>query len=336
MAMPGIRTTRRLARITIALSAIALSPTLRAEALYDHDNGPLTGIFGIPDSTEGAILAPAGRSYWSAVAITTSHSLLDVAGDETVLFDGETTRLELRYRYGLTDRLELGIEIPYLWHESGGLDSLVDNWHDWFGFPGGFRRARPYDVLEIRYEDGSGPAFDVTGNTNGLGDVRLFAGWKLLDGANHDMALRLGAKFATGDSDDLLGSGGFDYSIGIAGDIRSMFGVDGWTAFYRLHGVGIGEPTFLTDRYRDFAGMVSVGTGFFLGQRVELRLQGALRSELYRSDVHSVGEASGTLTFGGHIHFSDALAMTIAVSEDVKVDSAPDVSFQVGFRYFPD
>mgnify|MGYP000054793850 CR=1 FL=1 len=48
-------------KYNIDLFAIALSPTLRAEALYDHDNGPLTGIFGIPDSTEGAVLAPAGR-----------------------------------------------------------------------------------------------------------------------------------------------------------------------------------------------------------------------------------------------------------------------------------
>jgi hypothetical protein len=319
----------------MTLWMLALSPSLRAAPLFDHDNGPLTGIFGIPDSTEGARLVPAGRSSWSAVAITTSHSLVDVVGDETILFDGETTRFELRYRYGLSDRVELGIEIPYVWHESGGLDSLVDNWHDWFGFPGGFRRSRPKDELEFRFEDGGEPLIGLSGNTNGPGDLRLFAGWKLMDGANHDIALRLGAKFATGDGEDLLGSGGFDYSLGIAGDIEALFGVDGWTAFYRLHGIGIGEPTYLADRYRDFAGMVSIGTGFFLGDRVELRLQGALRSELYRSDVHTLGEASGTLTFGGHIHFSDAFAMTIAVSEDVKVDSAPDVSFQVGFRYFP-
>ena len=66
-----------------------------------------------------------------------------------------------------------------------------------------------------------------------------------------------------------------------------------------------------------------------------MRLQGALRSELYDSNVDTLGEAAGTLTFGGHIWFTGNALMTIAVSEDVLVDSAPDVSFQVGFRYLP-
>ena len=173
---------------------------------------------------------------------------------------------------------------------------------------------------------------DLSSNANGIGDVRLFAGWQLYRADGHAVAIRLGAKFPTGDSAELLGSGGFDYSVGIAGDMDAVFGVSGLTAFYRLHGIGIGKPDVLPDRYRDYAGQMSVGMGYALNERVELRVQGALRSALYHSEVEALGESSGTLTFGSNVQLTDSLAMTIAVSEDVKVRTAPDVSFQVALR----
>ena len=267
--MSARRTAKKRRRVATGICLAISPPIALGQPLYDQDNGPLTGIFGIPDSTEGASLVPVGRSSWDVALITSSHSLLDSAGAEAVLLDGETTRFELRYRYGISDRVEVGVEIPYVWHESGGLDSLVDSWHDWFGFPGGFRRTRPYDKLEIRYEDGNGTRFDLSNNTNGLGDVRLVAGWQLYDGADHDIAVRIGAKLPTGDSDGLLGSGGFDYSVGIAGDVHDVFGIEGLSTFYRLHGARIGQPDVLADltradRSRREAGAVPLVATSFL------------------------------------------------------------------------
>jgi hypothetical protein len=317
------------------MGASVLSQAATGQPLYDHDNGPLTGFFGIPDSTEGALFVPAGRSAWDAVLLTSSHAVSDVGPEENLLFDGETTRFEFRYRHGLGDRAEFGIELPYVWHESGGLDDLIDNWHDWFGLPGGNRTARPVNELQYLYEDSTGTQLDISNNANGIGDMRLFAGWHLYRGSGHNVALRVGAKLPTGDSETLLGSGGFDYSLGIAGNLDQVFGVEGLTAFYRFHGIGIGEPDLLPDRYREFVGQASLGVGYAINHRVELRLQGALRSALYRSDVEPLGSESGTLTFGGHIRLTEGLAMTLAVSEDVIVESAPDVSFQVALRYTP-
>ena len=42
--------------------------------------------------------------------MTSSHSIIKIAPDEWLKFDGETTRLALNYRYGVTDRLEFGVE----------------------------------------------------------------------------------------------------------------------------------------------------------------------------------------------------------------------------------
>ena len=322
-------------RSAIVLAVSLLSHSATGQPLYDHDNGPLTGMFGIPDSTEGGILAPAGRSAWDAILQTASHSTEERGVNENLEFDGETTRFELRYRRGFGDRLELGIELPYVWHESGTFDSFIDDWHEWFGLPGGARNSQPQDELLFNYETTDGQQIDFSSNANGFGDLRLFGGWQLHNAPDHKVALRVGAKFATGDSAEFLGSGGFDYSVGIAGDVARVFDVDGLTAFYRLHGIGIGEPDFLSDSYRDFAGLLSFGMGYAFNDRIELRVQGALRSALYHAEVEPLGETSGTITFGGHIHFTDAFAMTIAVAEDIKVSSAPDVSFALGLRYSP-
>ena len=327
------KTTWRQPAIFLVISFLSHNAT--GQPLYDHDNGPLTGLFGIPDSTEGGILVPPGRSAWDAIVQTASHSTRERGANENLEFDGETTRFEFRYRRGFGERFELGIELPYVWHESGTFDSFIDNWHDWFGLPGGARNKQPQDELLYLYEDLDGQQVNFSTNANGFGDLRLFAGWQLHNAPDHKVALRLGAKFATGDSAELLGSGGFDYSIGIAGDVARVFDVDGLTAFYRLHGIGIGEPDLLSDRHRDFAGLLSFGMGYAFNNRIELRVQAAVRSALYHADVEPLGETSGTVTLGGHINFTDALAMTIAVSEDIKVSSAPDVSFALALRYSP-
>jgi len=319
-----------------AICAIAVTQPLRAEPLHDHDNGPLTGYFGVPDSTEGALLLGHGASRWDLMAMTANHSILDGRNGESITLDGETTRLELIYRRGITPRLEIGIELPFLLHESGGLDPFVDKWHDWFGLSGGFRDRRDYGQLEYLYMDAGGTQIDFGENTNGFGDARVFTGWQLRSGPSHAVALRAGIKLPTGDSDDLLGSGGTDISLGIAGDMADAFGIAGLSAYYRASAVFIGEPDLLADRYNDFVGHLAFGFGLRMTDKVELRVQSALRSSLFDSDAEPLGDTSVTVTAGANFRLSGAAMLSVGVSEDVKVRSAPDVSFQLALRYQPD
>ena len=65
------------------------------------------------------------------------------------------------------------------------------------------------------------------------------------------------------------------------------------------------------------------------------RLQAALRGPLFDADVEPLGDPSGTVTFGGNIRLSQRWSLALAVTEDVKVRSAPDVSFQINVSYAP-
>ena len=323
-------------RWRLAVVTLGLGPLGHAGELHDHDNGPLTGFFGIPDSTEGSALLDPGETRWGMMILASSHSVNDVRNDEEILLDGESTRLELTYRRGIGRNVEVGIEMPYLLHESGGLDPIVDTWHSWFGLSGGFRDRRPDDLIEFRYTDAAGAQFDFRRNTNGFGDARLFAGWQFHAGDRSTTALRLGIKLPTGDSDELLGSGGTDVSLGLAGDFLQPFDVDGLSAYYRASAVFIGQPDLLADRYRDVIGHFAFGLGQQVTDNLELRLQAAIRSPLFDADVEPLGDPSVTLTVGGNFRVSQRWAVALAVSEDVKVRSAPDVSFQLTVNYQPD
>ena len=305
-----------------------------AQALPDHDNGVLTGIFGFPESTEGSQTTGRGQHGWDTSLIIASHNVDETRGGEDLRFDGETTRLAFAYRYGFSDKLDFGIEVPYLWHQSGSLDSIIDDFHDILPFVGGGARAtREHDQLEFFYADSQATLVEVTNDSSGISDIRLVAGWQLSKSEGRSRALRFSIKFPTGDSDDLLGSGGTDISLGLASDAAGLWGHTKLSSFYRVNVTYLGEPDRLADRYRDVVGQLSFGLGYQLHRNVNLRLQSRIRTAVYDSEIENLGAASTSLTFGADFRVSNRYRLVLSVGEDLKPGSAPDVSFQIALRY---
>ncbi|MDX1482479.1 MAG: DUF3187 family protein, partial [Woeseiaceae bacterium] len=267
------------------LSLLVLLPAVAdAAALRDHDNSPLTSTFGLPDATESGSVLDGGRTAWSAGLQLTSHSVAERAGPEIFIADGETTRLTLEWRRGIADRWEIGLELPYLTHQPGGLDSVIDDWHRVFGFPDGARDDRPRDRLEFAYENDGVTRLDIARPSHGPGDVRMTGGYRLLATARHRLALRLGVKLPTGDEDQLHGSGAADVSLGLAGEREGIGGNPDWTAFYRLHGVFLGKGRWLAARQQSFVAVAAAGATWRARRWLDLTLQASLRGPLYDSN----------------------------------------------------
>jgi len=305
-----------------------------AQALPDHDNGILTGVFGFPESTEGGHTAGRGQQAWESSFIIASHNTDETHDGEDLRLDGETTRLALTYRYGLSDKLDIGIEVPYLWHRAGNLDSMIDKWHDILPFVGGGARAtREQDQLEFFYADSQTTLLDVTDDARGIGDIRLLTGWRLSESENHSTALRFSIKLPTGDSKELSGSGGTDISLGIASDVSNFLRYTKLSSFYRANVTYIGEPDRLADRYKKFVGQFSAGLSYHAHRNVDLKLQGRVRSAVYDSEADNLGAMSVSMTFGADFRVSDHYRIVLSVGEDLKPKTAPDVSFQIALRY---
>lgn len=321
---------------TIATPIILLhfAAECAAQALPDHDNGLLTGIFGFPESTEGGQIIGRGQHSWDTSLIIASHNVDQTSDGEDLRLDGETTRLALNYRYGLSDKLDIGIEVPYLSHRSGSLDSMIDQWHDILPFVGGGARAkREQDQLEFFYADSEATFIDVTSDASGISDIRLLAGWRLSESEGRSTALRFSIKLPTGDGDALLGSGGTDASLGLASDISGFWGNTKLSSFYRVNLTYLGEPDRLADRYKNLVGQLSFGLGYRVHRNVDLKLQGRIRSAVYDSEIDNLGAMSAALIFGADFRISDRYRLVLSAGEDAKVGSVPDVSFQIALRY---
>ncbi len=331
--MAEVHSALRAWQLLIPLCLVPAAGASVADVLPDHDNGPLTGIFGFPESTEGSAVVGDGHQDWGASLISASHDIEEIGAAENLRLDGESTRLAFNYRYGLSDNFEIGIEIPYLWHESGNLDSAIDGWHDLFGLPEGARSRRQQDQLEFFYADSAGTLINLTNSVNGIGDIRVVAGWRLAGSSDHSTALRFGIKIPSGDSDELLGSGGTDVSLGVAGDAHGLWGSQKLSGFYRANVSYLGEPDRLADRYNDFVGQVAFGLSYPVHQTVDLKLQSRFRSAVYDVDSDYLGATSVALIFGADFRVSNRYRLVLSVGEDIRPDSAPDVSFQIALRY---
>ena len=172
----------------------------------------------------------------------------------------------------------------------------------------------------------------MTSAASGISDIRMLAGWQLSGSERHSTALRFSIKFPTGDSDELLGSGGTDISLGLAGDVVGLWGNEKLTGSYRFNATYLGEPDRLADRYKNLVGQLSLGLGYQLHQKVDLRIRSRIRSAVYDSEIDSLGGESLSLTFGADIHLSDRFRLVLSVGEDMKVGTVPDVSFQISVR----
>lgn len=317
--------------ILLFVACSAFGGTTAADALHDRDNGPLTGIFGLPDSRDGGRLARPGEQEWEISLATSSHSVRDEHNEESVLLDGETSRFVLRFRRGVGGRLELGFEVPWLMHESGNLDSFIDGWHGIFGLPDGIRDERPRDRLEFRYFD-TGRLLQLDSNSRGLGDVRLTAGWQLSASDDAATALRFGLKLPTGDSERLLGSGGTDVSIGIAGQKKGLGGLGKIDGFWSAHAVWLGPHDLDIRRSNEVVGQFSAGIGYALNGRTSVLVQTMVRTPVYDSGVSPAGDVAAALTMGFHIRLSAHYSLALAVGEDIHPESMPDVTFRVSLR----
>jgi hypothetical protein len=130
----------------------------------------------------------------------------------------ETLRAGVLLRYGLTSRLEVGLELPVLYRYRGFLEGAIV----------ATERATTGVNAARNITKGLGYAFNVSregrtlfegGDGNlGLGDITLMSKYELLGrrDATPGVALRMALKLPTGDPDRTFGSGRTDVGIGLA------------------------------------------------------------------------------------------------------------------------
>ena len=227
------------------------------------------------------------------------------------------------------------VGVPVVSHQGGGTDSFIEEYHDAMGLPDGNRKRRPANRLEYRYRRGSEIHFNQTDSTKGAGDVFLAVAAPLARDAAGLRALDVvaGVELPTGDADRLLGSGSWDFSLGLAAaDFATLAR---WNL--ELHG-GAGVLAMTEgDVLADFQEPVAVYGDLAVGWRLASWLVPRVQVDFHSPFFADTGQApldnwAAELVCGATVLLPGRFALDLAVAEDVAVNTAPDVVFHVGLK----
>lgn len=313
----------------LALPALAQSVT----PFFSTNQSPVIQIHGLP-AVDHATVLPAGRARYRLVMDRVNNYTWARDGNEDVLFDGETTRTTFTYTRGVGGGWEWGLQIPYLNHDGGSLDTFIEDWHRFFGLPQNGRTMVQQDRLIYRYQRNGVVQFNLTDRTTGIGDIRLTGArqWRTaasLRAAN--IALRASLSLPSGDSDALRGSGAAELALWLSADRAARwFGLPATS----WGGAGIllmGQGDVLPDQQRRGALFGSVGAGLRVLSRMTLKLQLDAHTALYgNSGLVQINANAVQLLMGGDLRLAEGVMLTLAVSEDITVHASPDVVFHLG------
>jgi len=311
---------------------LALNNTFASEPLYVTNTSPLAGLLGLPAQRTAASETPGSFTVAMHAGVA-SHYVSKQTPTEELHIDGETASVVLDARYGFAPRWDVQLELPWIQHSRGQLDSVIDSWHDLWGTSTGGRSSSPPDQLRYYYRAPDN-AFDLPDKVSGVGDITLALNRELMRTEKSLLSARLGYKFASGRESNFLGSGGDDVFISL-----NVSGVDlgGWPLGWH------GQIGYLRAGSSDLLGSQQeknlwfAGVSFDWAVRDSLSLLAQLDSHAapLDSDITALGSEAFLLSLGMRWRFTQQWSMDFSLIEDVRVSTAPDVTFQASLRYRP-
>lgn len=294
------------------------------------NQSPVVGVFGIPKA-RGAAVTGEGEWQWDATLDLTSHFQVTNGAGESIILDGETARAALQARYGLNESWTLGLELPWVHHGGGFLDSFIIDWHDFWGFPQRGRDRDERDKIDFRYVRGGNARINIDSAAEGPGDVIVSAQRRLWRDKDSTGLLHTQLKLPTGDPDKLTGSGAVDAGAGVELVRRWR---QRWHSSFRAGAAYLGEGDVLPDLQRHWVGYGGFDVIWRPIRALAFRVQFDAHTAPYHdSGLEELSDWSGMLTTGGTWHVTRDTALDLAVVENVpNFDTVSDVSFQVRLR----
>ncbi len=255
-----------------------------------------------------------------------SHSLREDDDSGELELDGETLRQDLRVLVGLSESITLVVDVPWIHHSAGSLDSLIDGWHDLWGMPEGARAEQPRDVL--RFALGGDEAFSLDRSASGLGDVELGLAWRLWGDERQAFGTFAQLTLDTGDVADLTGSGATAVAVGL----RYAHHGCGLAALSCHLQAGIADPgdLSLAARQRSTLLFGGLSLAWRLGPELAAVAQLEARESAYEEGPLGANDVAVWGGLGLRWQPEDAWTLEAQFSEDLNVGSAPDISFRLG------
>ena len=317
------------------LAAAGAPPAARAgEPFLIRNDQPVGRLCGVPFGVDADPAAAPGFGLRVGLDVANS-SIEKSAGPTELILDGETWALRFAGRQVWKNGWRAMVGVPVVSHQGGGTDSFIEEYHDAMGLPDGNRKRRPADRLEYAYRRNGETIFRQNDSATGLGDVLLAVAAPLVRGKAGARALDAvaGVELPTGDADRLLGSGSWDFSLGLAAaDFATLAR---WNL--ELHGgagvLAMTEGDVLAEFQEPVAVYGDLAVGWRLARWLVPRVQIDVHSPFFADTGQGpLDDWAVELVCGATVMLPGRFALDLAVAEDVAVNTAPDVAFHVGLK----
>lgn len=303
-------------------------PAFAVEAPLSVRNvAPTAQLYGLPRML-GSGLPHRGESRLDLNAYLVSNFTAGSAGNGAAFFDGETGVFSARVRHRF-DRWEVGLELPWVAHYGGEFDGFIDGFHNLFGFNEGGRDLAPRGEIDYFVRHDGEVAVDFQRPRSGLGDVRLMAGRRLHSGATQALTLRGELKLATGEVENLTGSGATDVALWLEGaDCGLLSGIK-TTITAGIGYVRLGSGDLLPERQQRHVAVGHFGLAYRYSDALVFLAQLDAHSQLIDADIDQIGGAAVQGTIGLRYRLESGFWIDLALAEDLQARSSPDAVFQL-------
>lgn len=311
------------------LFACAAARGEQAAPIYIGNQNPFVQVYGLPKAEAGYITAKGKLDATFSYFVANNAFSETAANGESMIWDGETATYSIKLRYGVSDHLEVGMDVPYVQHSGGYLDSTIRKFHSIFGYSNDRQEEFEKNQIHYQVDDNGNVLYETQGSSHGLGDIRLTAGVPLMSGSQTSrryLALRSVLKLPTGDSADLLGSGGTDLSAGLTYSDFELLKMINVVVAANLGVVYLGDSDVLSEMQKNYAGYGGASIDWIALKWLELKLQMDFHSAIYDSELLQLG-TSLQLLAGGTIHLPGNVLLDLGISEQLSTDATPDVGF---------
>jgi hypothetical protein len=294
-----------------------------------RNHNPFLQVFGLP-AFETAVAVADGETAVHVDFDIANHAEENLTPTESITIDGESYYLTLAARYGISDKLALGVDIPFVGHAGGFLDAPIENWHDLWGMSNS-KRDGPRNELEFRYDNPQAGSYALASGAFGLGDIRLNAAMPLYKSAEYgrEAGIRLGLKLPTGDANELRGSGAMDYSVSLYAADSGVFGTQNVNVSAVAGVLILGAGDVLPEIQQDTVAFGGIAAAWHATDRFGISTELYAQSAYYDSELEEIGKQSVQFAFGGSYVFQgNGLRLSFALIEELFDDATTDVAIQ--------
>lgn len=300
-----------------------------------RNHNPFLQIFGLPP-LQSATVTPADKTNFEVSLDLANNADFGDTDNESLFIDGESYFVNVSLRRRMKDWLELGVDVPYVAHNGGFMDSAIKSWHDAFGMSNTKRRG-PDDELLFFYQQQGTALYELSSSTTGIGDIQLTAAIPFREAAEdgYALAVRTSLKLPTGDDVELRGSGAADLAAGLyVANSATLFNRPlGLSAF--AGAILLGDGDVLGDIQESAVPFGGVAASWQVTERFWMTTQLQVQGAYFDSDIEELGGSTIQLGVGLAYRLRESKrCLMFAVVEDIQADATTDFAlhFSMGNR----